>query len=67
MTKARIYLKEWRNHKGITLEDLASRIGIEAPSVARLEHTPLVFSSQTLSDVAEALGVEPHELLKPPS
>lgn len=57
-------IRELRHYAGITQAELARRTGIHRPNIARVEagrHTP---SLETISRLAEALGVNPSQILR---
>lgn len=51
-------VREWRLAKGLTQDDLGNAIGVEGPTISRLENGKLKLSSERLSQIAEALGCE---------
>jgi transcriptional regulator with XRE-family HTH domain len=61
-------LREWRKYKNIRAPDMAERLGIERESYYRLERNPGTLSIAELSELADALGVDPRRLwtLPPP-
>lgn len=64
--KARIFLKEWRDYRYLTQEQLAERIGTTAASVSRIETGARDYSQAYLEAAAEALSCEVRELFRPP-
>ncbi|WP_052699660.1 helix-turn-helix domain-containing protein [Martelella endophytica] len=61
--RPRYFFKEWRKHRGLTQEELASRIGVSASSVSQLENGKQGFTDSTLEAYAWALGCNPGDLL----
>jgi transcriptional regulator with XRE-family HTH domain len=58
-------LRHWRIARALTQEELAERARLSRVSVGRLETgTPARMS--TVRRLAEALGVEPGDLMRPP-
>lgn len=62
------FIREWRLAKDITLERLADRVGEKIggfthASLSRIERGLQPYSQPVLEAVAEALGVEPADLL----
>jgi transcriptional regulator with XRE-family HTH domain len=61
--RQRIFLKEWRKHRGITQEGLADRIGIDRTIVSKIENGKLDYHQAFLEAAAYALMCEPADLL----
>jgi transcriptional regulator with XRE-family HTH domain len=51
----KLLLKEIREKKGITQDELAEKSGISRATISKLENEVTVFNSQTLSKLADAL------------
>lgn len=67
-TKARkqfnkTYIREWRQHRGLTLERLADRIGMKASALSYLERGQSAYTQGTLELLAEALQTTPASLI----
>lgn len=62
----RLFLKEHREAKGVSAEQMAGRLGIERESVYRLEREPRRMNAEKQAAYAYALGIEPEELWRPP-
>ncbi len=56
-------LKAIRESRFLTQEMLAARSGVSRPSIARLERGDEEARYSTIWKLAEALGVEPHQLV----
>ncbi len=57
-------LREWRERRLLTQKELAEKIGVTVGTINRIErgvHRPRL---GTVRKLAEALGVEPRELMK---
>lgn len=69
-TKApvKLYLKEWMDLRGLTLSQMVARApGLNDVTIARLGHDPKTeWNSRQLALLAEALAIDPIDLLKPP-
>lgn len=50
-------IKVWRQHRGLTMADLAARAGISQPSLSNIETGQRQASLETLRGLAEALSV----------
>lgn len=61
--KQKIYLKGWRQHRGLTQEQLAARIGVDRTIISKIENARLGYSQALLEAVAEALSCSPADLL----
>lgn len=58
---------EWRQHAGLTQDDLAKTIGTTKGTVSRIETNKRGWGEDYLSKFARAVGVEPGALFKTPS
>lgn len=69
MTNERhFYLREWRKHRGLTLEELGARIGTTKGRVSEIERGVRRYNEGLIEAFAKALDCEPWELLgKDPS
>lgn len=61
--KRRYYFREWRKHRGLTLQRLADRSGLSAGGLSQLETGKQGFTDTTLEVLADALNCEPGDLL----
>lgn len=59
----RIYLREWRKEKGLTQEQLASRLDLDRSYISTIERGKSGYTQWFLEAAAEALGVEPADLI----
>jgi transcriptional regulator with XRE-family HTH domain len=58
-------LREWRTNRFVTREELAEMTGLHRDHIGRLERDEVDDSRlPTIRKLAEALGVDPHELVK---
>ena len=57
-------LRELREHKALSLRELAERSGVALATIHRVEQGKTGAWPRTVRKLAEALEVEPHELLK---
>lgn len=57
------YIRQWRLARGLTLEQLADRIGVQASALSYLERGQSAYTQGTLEAVAEALGTDPASLI----
>ncbi|HEU4363581.1 MAG TPA: helix-turn-helix domain-containing protein [Mycobacterium sp.] len=64
--RVRRRLRELRNQQGLTLEDVASRAGIDVSTLSRLESGKRRLALDHLPRLAEALSVSTDELLRTP-
>jgi transcriptional regulator with XRE-family HTH domain len=58
------YIRQWREFRNLTLEQLAARIGITHASLSRIERGLQPYSQPTLEAIAKALGTHPFTLLE---
>lgn len=62
----RLFLKEHREALKVSAAEMGERLGIERESVYRLEKNYRGVSSQKQAAFAQALGLEPEDLWRPP-
>lgn len=62
-TRRRWFLREWRKHRGLSQEALASRIGATQGLISQLENNKINYTRDLLEQLAEALQCEPVDLL----
>lgn len=63
----RLFLKEWREHVGLSVEQLAGRLEIERESVYRWEREPRRVNPDKQAAYAAALGIDPADLWRLPT
>ncbi len=64
MTKERsFYLREWREARGLTQEQLAEHAAMSASHLANVERGTKRYNEDILKALATALGCEPWELI----
>lgn len=66
MDGKRHFIKEWREHKSLTQNQVADRVDKEQATVSRIENGKVPYTQETLEAFAHAFGCEPFELLRPP-
>jgi DNA-binding XRE family transcriptional regulator len=64
--RRRLFLREHREAKEVSATTMAGRLGIERESVYRLERNPYTMDFHKQIAYAEALGIEPEDLWRPP-
>jgi transcriptional regulator with XRE-family HTH domain len=57
------YIRQWRKHRGLTLEQLAERVGTTHATVSRVERGLQDYTGEFLEAAAYALMCEPVDLL----
>ena len=57
------FIKQWRNHRGLTQEELGEQVGLTTSSVSQLENGKQGFTDGSLAKYARALGCSPLQLL----
>jgi transcriptional regulator with XRE-family HTH domain len=57
-------LREMRKRALLTQQQLADQSGVGITTIIRVERNQVEPHARTIRKLAEALGVEPHELLK---
>lgn len=59
----RIYLREWRDYRGLSQEALAAKAGVSNGLISQIEAGTSGGSPESLEKLAKALNCEPGELL----
>lgn len=62
----RLYLAEWREKKGLSQVDLANRMGTTDVTISRWETGKRRPDLDAQAAFAEALGIEPYDLVRHP-
>lgn len=62
----RLYLREWREHKGLSLLHLIARTDMKSAVLARIEHGQQSWTPAVLEKLGEAMDMDPVDLLRPP-
>lgn len=62
-TYSRTTIRQWRKHKGLTLEQLGGAIDMTESHLSMLERGERGYTQETLERIAAALNVEPSKLL----
>jgi len=63
-----IFLRDWREHRRLTQQQLADRLETTAATVSRIENGNRDYTGAFLLGAADALGCEPGDLImRPPS
>lgn len=62
-TWRRTFLKDWRLHRDLTVEELAERAGLAASTISSIENHQAGYSAESLDKLAVALSVEPGWIL----
>jgi transcriptional regulator with XRE-family HTH domain len=61
--RPRHFIRQWRKHRGLTQEQLASRLDVAVSSISQLENGKQGYSQPMLEAIADALNCEPADLL----
>ena len=59
----RTYIRQWRQHRGLTLERLSDRVGLTHGALSKIERGKRPYNQLLLEALAEALGTDPASLL----
>jgi transcriptional regulator with XRE-family HTH domain len=59
----KIFLREWREHRGLSVEKLATLSGVSPGQISVLENGKAGYSSESLEKLAKALDCEPGDIL----
>lgn len=63
LQRNRHFIREWREHRGLTQEQLAERIGASGATVSRIEKGAAPYTQDALEAIAYALQCEVVDLL----
>ena len=61
------YVREWRNHRELTLDQVATAVGATKSAISRLENGNRRMTLDWMEKLAQALDVSPNDLLRSPS
>lgn len=61
--RGRHFIAEWREHRGLTQEQLADRLETSAATISRIENLIQPYSQDFLEACADALQTEPASLI----
>jgi transcriptional regulator with XRE-family HTH domain len=61
--RQRIFLREWRKHRGYSLEQMAERLHMNKGALSRVERGERPYSQDFLEAAAEVLMTDPASLL----
>lgn len=59
----RIFLREWREHRGLTLVQAAERVGVTHGFLSKVERGKRNYTQELLEALAEAYRTDPASLL----
>lgn len=59
----RTFIRQWRVHRGLTLEQLADRLDMTASALSMLERGQRGYAQETLEQIAYSLQTDPASLL----
>lgn len=61
--RRRTFIREWREHRGLTQEQLANRLDTSVASISRIETGTQPYTQDTLEALADALMTDPASLI----
>jgi len=61
-----LYVSEWRESKGLTVERVGERLGVDRVTVWRWETQQNRLNPEKLAALAHAIGCEPEDFWRPP-
>lgn len=61
--RRRVFIREWRKHRDLTLEQLAERVGITHASLSRIERGLQDYNQTLLEALATELRTDPASLI----
>lgn len=60
------FIREWRKHRNLTIEKLATRIGMTTSNLSKTERGAQAYTQPVLEAVAEELNCSPADLIMRP-
>jgi len=57
------FIRHWRKHRGLTLDQLSGRVGVTPGAISQLERGIVSYTQPMLEALADALSCEPADLL----
>lgn len=57
------FIREWRKHRGLSLDQLADRVPMDKSNLSKVERGILPYNQEMLERLAEALMTDPASLL----
>lgn len=61
-----VYIRDWRKHRGLNQEQLASRVNLSQATIARLERGDIAYTQPVLEALSDALTCTPADLIMRP-
>jgi transcriptional regulator with XRE-family HTH domain len=61
--RRKTFLREWRKHRGFSLEAAAAEVGITKPTLSRIERGEIPYKQDLLENLGLLYGCHPAELL----
>lgn len=61
--RRRTFIRSWRQHRGLTIEQLAERVGVTHGAISQLERGLVNYTQPMLEAIADALMCEPADLI----
>jgi transcriptional regulator with XRE-family HTH domain len=65
--RGRLFLKEWREARGLTLQQVADRLEVDRSTIQRHETNNRRLTTDHLTQLAAALDCEPQDLWRDPT
>lgn len=63
----RIYLREWREHLGLTQEAIAAELGTDKGTVSKWENQKRTINLNMLMELSRVMGIQPGAIFYPPT
>ena len=63
----KLFIAEWREIRGLTQAQVASRLGTTDMTVSRWERGAVLLNTDVMAALADALGIEPEDLYHHPA
>jgi len=65
--RTHLYISQWREHRGLSVEALAGRLDVERQTIWRWENEQHRLNPEKIGALAVALDIEPEDLWRMPA
>jgi len=62
-TKRETFIRAWRKHRRLSLQQVGDRIGVTKGALSQLENGAVAYTQPMLEALADVLACEPYDLL----
>jgi transcriptional regulator with XRE-family HTH domain len=65
-TRRPTFIRAWRKHRNLRLEDVAERVGVTIGALSQLERGEVAYTQPMVEALAEVMSCEPADLISRP-